>query len=59
MRLYTFNQAKNLDRHVIDVDRRVGIPAEHQAVIYNAKKGLGTKEILLVTLFFMDDLSVE
>ena len=59
MTLYSFEQAKNQDRHIIDVDRRVGIPAEHQPLIYNAMKGLETEEILLVTLFFMADLSVE
>jgi hypothetical protein len=59
MRSYSFEHAKSLDRHIIEVGDRCGIPSEHQAIIYDAMKGLETEERLLVTLFFMADLPIE
>lgn len=59
MSRFTFEHAKSYGGHIIDVKDRCGIPAEHQAVLYDAMKGLETPQRLLVTLFFMADLPIE
>ena len=59
MSRFTFEHAKSYSGHIIEVKERCGIPAEHQAVLYDAMKGLETVERLLVTLFFMAELPIE
>jgi hypothetical protein len=59
MRIDNFELAKSYEKHIIEVRERRGIPTEHREVIYKAMKGLETEERLLVTLYFMADLSPE
>jgi hypothetical protein len=59
MSRFTFEHAKSYSGHIIEVKERCGIPAEHQAVLYDAMKGLETQARLLVTLFFMAELPTE
>ena len=54
-----FEYAKNFDRHTLAIGPRVGIPREHQDVLYRAMRGHETQARLLVTLFFMADLPIE
>ncbi len=55
----SFKYEKNLVRNIIEVKERIGIPPEHRDVLYTAMKAYETQARLLVTLFFMADLSVE